>query len=568
MEQRALMALFPLDQNTVGFAPSTEAVDAKAVMVLTLLQHPDWRRVGQMAVLFSSALGGVCALSRAEPDFYTPGTRGGEPIARPTVSRSPVLIRGEPLSGDAMRVVIDPAQSSTKVLVNGRVVTEPLELTPAELDAGVVLDLAQAVLLLLQWVPLGDGSATTEPVDDLGIFGESPAIRRVRQDIRRVADLESCVLIRGESGSGKELVARAIHRCSPRNNRPYVAVNMGAIPPTVAASMLFGHARGAFTGASEASLGFFRQADRGTLFLDEIGEAPLELQPALLRAIREGEVQPVGEATVRKVSVRLLSATDANLEDLVARGKFGMPLLRRIEGFTLHVPPLRSRRDDVARLFFRFLAQEFEQLGESHKLNEPAPGTKPWLPTAVLEALLDYPFPGNVAELKTLTQQLVITNRGLERFVMEPRLADRLGVGARIDLATRLGVPKASSGRAPADSMPSAARAESAPAAKPPVEEERPMRRDPTTLTDQEVVTAMREHRFKVKLAALALGVSRSWLNTRLEDCQGVRKANSLAAAEIQVAGDQCGWKTPAMAEVLEVSEHGLKLRMRALDLS
>jgi DNA-binding NtrC family response regulator len=383
-----------------------------------------------------------------------------------------------------------------------------------------------------------------------------------------VADLDACVLIRGESGSGKELVAGAIHRQSQRHSQPYITVNMGAIPTSVGASMLFGHARGAFTGAANPSPGFFGSADGGTLFLDEVGETPRDLQALLLRAIREGEIQPVGEPRTKHVDVRVISATDADLNVMVDRGQFAMPLLRRLEGYTIAIPPLRERRDDLARLFFRFLTNELTETGERDKLNEPAPSQKPWLPASVVASLLDYDWPGNVAELETIAKRIAITNRQRKGFYLDPMIAERLtrvrtpgaSEPARADALAATIQPTTQPGTVPPGTLSAPG-----PLAQPTVSP--PRNKDAASLEDAEIAQAMREHRFKIKAAAIALGVSRSWLNTRLESCQGIRKAKELSRDEILHAGSAAGGELSTMAERLEVSEHGLKLRMKALEL-
>jgi two-component system nitrogen regulation response regulator GlnG len=457
-------------------------------------------------------------------------------------------------------VSIENPAGLNAVLVQGQPLLGAREFPESTLTSGIVISLSGSVLLLLHWL-----SADRDPAPDLGIFGESLEIRRVREEIRRVADLDACGLIRGESGSGKELVAGAIHRQSRRNSEPYITVNMGAIPTSVGASMLFGHARGAFTGAQNPSPGFFGSADRGTLFLDEVGETPRDLQALLLRAIREGEIQPVGEPRTKHVDVRVISATDADLNVMVDRGQFAMPLLRRLEGYTIAIPPLRERRDDLARLFFRFLSAELTETGERDKLDEPAPSQKPWLPASVVASLLDYDWPGNVAELETIAKRIAITNRQRKGFYLDPMIAERL---------TRV--------RNPGPSEPARADALAAtiqPATQPPGTLTGPgalaqptvappaRHKDAASLEDAEIARAMREHRFKIKAAAIALGVSRSWLNTRLESCQGIRKAKELSRDEILHASSAAGGELSAMAERLEVSEHGLKLRMKALEL-
>jgi two-component system, NtrC family, nitrogen regulation response regulator GlnG len=535
------MAELPLNQDTIDFSLSTFAGHGGPLVGLTLLYHPDTSRVGQVAPLFSLAIGGTRKLSRLEPEFHWHGEEARQPLMSPVLSRTPLVIRAI----DADTLSIENPAGLSAVTAHGQPLTAPLSISTAELARGVVIGLSGCVLLLLHWI-----AAEPDLHPDQGIFGESLEIRRVREEVRRVADLDASVLIRGESGSGKELVARAIHTASRRSAAAYVAVNMAAIPPSVAASMLFGHARGAFTGAQNASAGFFGSADGGTLFLDEVGETPREIQPLLLRAIREGEIQPVGEPRARHVDVRVLSATDADLERLVERGTFGMPLLRRLEGYTIAVPPLRERRDDLARLFFRLLRRELTETGEAHKLDEPEPSQKPWLPAPLLERLLEYRWPGNVAELETIAKRVAITNRERQSFHLDRMIADRLVPAAPRDIAD---LP-------PREAAVTPARLDGAPPPRPAA------RKDAASLEDEDIARAMRENQFKIKVVAEVLGVSRSWLNVRLESCRGIRKAKDLSRQEILDARSASN-DLSAMAERLEVSEHALKLRIKALDI-
>jgi DNA-binding NtrC family response regulator len=540
-----------LHQETVDFSLSTLGSADGALVGLSVLLHPNVARVGQVSALFSLAVGGTRRLSRLEPEFHWHGVERGEPLASPVLSRTPIIVRGT----EQGSISIENPASLNAVLVQGQALLEPREFPASDLESGIVISLSGSVLLLLHWL-----SGDRDPSPDLGIYGESLEIRRVREEIRRVADLDACVLIRGESGSGKELVASAIHRQSRRQSESYITVNMGAIPSSVGASMLFGHARGAFTGAANPSPGFFGSADRGTLFLDEVGETPRDLQALLLRAIREGEIQPVGEPRAKHVDVRVISATDADLNGMVERGQFAMPLLRRLEGYTIAIPPLRQRRDDLARLFFRFLTQELADTGESQKLDEPQPSQKPWLPANVVASLLDYEWPGNVAELETIAKRIAITNRQRKGFYLDPMISERLArsrmlaAGASPELTP---MPPALHPALHPVPLPPALRPVALPARA----------KDAASLEDAEIAQAMREHRFKIKAAAIALGVSRSWLNTRLESCQGIRKAKELSREEILQASTAAGGELSAMAERLEVSEHGLKLRVKALEL-
>lgn len=234
--------------------------------------------------------------------------------------------------------------------------------------------------------------------DSHKIVYRSKVMDRLLNLVTRVAETGSSVLITGETGTGKELVARALHRQSPRSNKPFVAVNCGAIAPTLVESELFGHVRGAFTGAVQQKGGLFEEADGGTLFLDEIGELPLELQPKLLRVLQEGEVRRVGENRSRQVDVRVLAATARDLRAAVSNGHFRDDLFFRLAVVELHVPPLRERREDIPLLAKHFVTDIAVREGR------PAPEISP----GVAEALSQQAWPGNVRELGNFMERALI----------------------------------------------------------------------------------------------------------------------------------------------------------------
>jgi two-component system response regulator PilR (NtrC family) len=234
------------------------------------------------------------------------------------------------------------------------------------------------------------------------ILGKSPAMQKVFDMLRKVAVTRTSVLLTGESGTGKELAARALHAESPRTGAPFVAVNCGAIPETLIESELFGHVRGAFTGATGAKDGLFVAADGGTLFLDEIGELPLAMQVKLLRALQERRVKPVGATDEIAVDVRLVAATNRDLDAEVARGAFRQDLYYRLNVIQIHLPPLRARREDLPFLIDHFIKR---YAGE---LDKRCLG----ITSEALSALMAYDFPGNVRELENLIERAVTLESG------------------------------------------------------------------------------------------------------------------------------------------------------------
>lgn len=234
------------------------------------------------------------------------------------------------------------------------------------------------------------------------IVGSSPALRQVLSQIELVAPTEASVMILGESGTGKEMVARAIHERSPRRRQPLVKVNCGSIPRELFESEFFGHVKGAFTGALRDRAGRFELADRGTLFLDEVSEIPLELQSKLLRVLQEGEFERVGDEATRRVNVRVIAATNRDLQSQVEAGRFRLDLFHRLAVFPLQVPPLRERREDIPILAAHFV----EQICSRSNLPRPR------LRQRDIEILQQYDWPGNVRELQNVIERAVILARG------------------------------------------------------------------------------------------------------------------------------------------------------------
>ena len=238
--------------------------------------------------------------------------------------------------------------------------------------------------------------------DFADIVGASEALREALDLVRAVAPANSTALIEGETGTGKELIARAIHEHSTRRDRPFVKLNCAAIPLGLLESELFGHERGAFTGAVARKVGRFEAADSGTLFLDEIGDIPRELQPKLLRVLQEGEFERLGSTQTLRVDVRLIAATNCDLAALVSKKRFRSDLYYRLNVFPISVPPLRDRQQDIPLLVMHFVRVYSDKMGKH--IDE--------VPFTVMEALLRYRWPGNIRELQNFIERSVILTSG------------------------------------------------------------------------------------------------------------------------------------------------------------
>lgn len=525
-----------LDAETRG---STERVPSESgrtpqVPGLTVLFHPDPSRVGDVLAMPELVAQRDVAVSRAQPLFFEPGAAQGKPLLDSHLSRTPLFLVGMPEGGAR----VERREHRGKVRIGSESLDTLRDLSPQDLEAGVPVLLAKRILL---WLHRQD--PVTPDLPDLALVGHSPSMNRLRREILRAAELDVSVLIRGESGSGKELVAQAIHGRSGRRSKPLVALNMATLPPSLAVSELFGSTKGAFTGAT-ARPGFFQRADGGSLFLDEIGETPPEVQAMLLRSLETQEIQPVGAVSPRQVDVRVLAATDADLDEAIEAGRFRLPLLHRLAGYEVHLPPLRWRRDDIPRLLLHFLRQEVQSLGPRTAVDLTGPK---WLSADRMAELVSYDWPGNVRELRNVARRMAV--RGEDELLL--RQSRQLG------------------------SMPSSGSEgslEGTDATLPAVDIEadgtrRPSYRKPSEVSEEELLATLEAHRWQLKPTAQTLGVSRASLYVMIEACDGVRKAVDLGAEDIQPVRDRHSGDLAAMAQELRVSEQGLKRRMTSLGL-
>lgn len=505
------MTSSPLDVTTVRGQAREAATAAPPELALTVLWHPDPARVGDVAFL-GPLERAATGLSRLEPELAPPAGGPTAPLTDPHLSRTPIKLRGH-----AGGVKLSPPPVAD-VTVDGAPLDAPRELDTAALAAGVVIVLADRAALLLHLRRRPTGAPRH------GLIGDSEAIDRVRADVTRIADLDVPVLLRGPTGAGKELVARAIHAASRRAGARFVAVNLATLPAGLSGAALFGHGRGAFTGAAAAHDGYLVQATGGTLLLDEIAEAPVELQAMLLRVLESDEVQPLGESQPRAVDVRWLAATDADLDAACRDGRFREPLRHRLAGFELPVPSLAERRDDIGRLVLAFARDELAAAGEPDRLSSDPP----WLPAPIVAALARRPWPGNIRELRNAVRHLVIAGRGRPEIVLDDRLRALLCDESLRGLCN------------PENEEPAAVR----------------------------LLDTLRANGWRIAASAAALGISRTTLYAWMEKEEGIRKARDVGREEIVASLGECDGDVDAAAARLEVSPRGLRLRMKELGVA
>ncbi len=387
------MSIFDNDSTLSGpFEPPTGSLSAPVVPALTILWHPDLNRVGEVALLEDD---GVLGFTRDAPAFFVPGSNVGRPIAHRMMGRDPVVgfasVQG--------RLEIRPGSTDIEVRVDGERFDQTRQLDPAELGRGIIVTVARAFAFCLHSIR---HPVTRSP--NLGLVGSSDAIDDVRHAIMRAAGRADTVLIRGESGTGKELVARALHESGPRAKGPFVPENASRFQRERADDVLFGHERGAFTGATDSQPGLFRAAHGGTLFIDEIGDLPLEAQPMLLRVIEDRIVQPLSSTRSRKVDVFVVAATNADLEAALSAGRFNESLFYRLKtSVNIALPPLRARREDVGLLLVHFLRIYLDADLQSLQTADP-----PWLAARDVAALAMHSWPDNVRGLEGVARNLAI----------------------------------------------------------------------------------------------------------------------------------------------------------------
>ena len=522
------------DLSTMSFhRGSRQKTDMPSALIMTVLTHPKLSMIGAQSVQ-RVLRGGTVTLSRTNPDFTSRGRLIGDPLGDPAISRKPITFQAAPENG----LHLIRGSNHTSIEVDGTAIHEGLTLSSPALARGVVLSLSERVVLHLQ---RGAAPSQTAECRDLGMIGQGAAMAAIRSEIEKVASLDVPVLVRGETGTGKELVASALHRFGKRAGKPFVGVNLGALPHTLAAAELFGVRRGAFTGAHENKVGFIRAAHRGTLFLDEIGEAPLEVQAMLLRMLETRQVAPVGTHELVAVDLRLISATDADLETRIAAGTFKEPLLHRLSAYEILLPPLRERREDLGSLCLHFARETLDKLGTSGIPDRLGPHDPPWLPAELMARMACWHWPGNIRQLENVVRKLIIGNQGQSVLRVTPQV-DRLLAGApepepSVEPASRAQVPR-----------------------KP--------RRKPREVSPEELEDALRRASWEPKAAADLLEIARSSIYDLIARAPGVHTAADLSPDQIADSYRRNGGDIEATARDLKVSVPALRRRTKAMGLT
>jgi len=492
----------------------------------TIVYHPDTARIGHTALVPDLLETSSWVMGRRSPVFAGAISCAGAALDERDISRQALALT-QVADGIALRRL--PGASRCRVMGAG--LDDHITLPWEQLRAGVPLLLGHSVVLLLRW---GSGAASAVAESGSGeLRGSSPYMNRLREQIEQVGCSGLDVLVRGETGTGKELVAAALHRSSQRASGPMVNVNMAAIPPGLAAATLFGSARGAYTGSTRANAGFFSQADGGTLFLDEIGDTPAEVQPQLLRALQQREIQAVGGG-IHKVDVRVVSATDATLEG--ENCDFSSALRHRLGAVEINLLPLREHPEDIGELLAHFLDSSSRALGRTPVFQahtSSALETASW--AELFYSCLRYDWPGNVRELANCASQVVVASAN------GCALPDKIRVA--LQAVTGDGNP-AEAGVGPA------------------------LKRRMGDVDESEFTQALRDSAYEVAKAARLLGVSRQSVYRRMGVSGQYRLAGQVPQAELERVLSSHGGDTGAAALDLKISLSSLRSRLRGSGLT
>lgn len=517
-----------------GAQPNTAGLHSN-LLALTVVWHPDLERIGATAVLANLEETGEAAISRTVPEFRKGVDEDSQGLGVRSLSRTHPSLRIVAVGPGHYR--LQPGSATSEIEVDGATLSESDALAPGRLDRGVVILLNNEIVLCLHRAPIqSDGK-----MEGSTIVGCGHKIQLLREQIKRIAATDVPVLVQGETGTGKGLVAEAIAASSKRSKKPLISVDMASIPPSTASAELFGFQRGAFTGAQMSKPGFFGAAEGGTLFLDEIGCAPLEIQTALLRALGDGEIQPLGANKSKRIDVRIVAATDANLLGDVAAKRFSAALLQRLSAYRIEVPPLRERREDIGLLLLHFLKGMPGGIG--HKPPEPT-APAPWLRARTVADLATGRWPGNVRGLRNAAQHMLIEYRDRKNVHMDQALQRFAGIGP--DLS---GMEDSTA--------PNVVRSNMQPKAQIPNKN--------WVISNEDLAALFERNGQNYSQTAAELGIPRTTVYEMVGRNPLIAKPDSVSDGELLMLLDTCGGDIVALAARLKLSAHGLKLRLAKL---
>lgn len=504
---------------SVVASPSIEA--EKKELILTIVFHPETGRIGETANFGKLAVEGARILGRQTPRFESPDNSSlATPLDDPYVSKQALRVN---YAKGAVIMERDP--TACRIQVGGHELGARIQLSSAQLSAGVPIVIGGRIVLLLRKA-LHFTASTEDDRVYRAMIGSSTYMAKLKAQISQLAGRDLDVLIRGETGTGKELVAEALHAASDRAANKLITVNMAAIPAALAPTILFGSARGAFTGADQSTVGYFGQAEGGTLFLDEIGETPQDVQAQLLRALQQREIQRVG-GSIRRVDLRVISATDSLLEDQSCN--FKAALRHRLAESEIALLPLRQHPEDIGELLWAFLAKSMATLGRSHVLpGEDSSANKIARWAELFHQFVAYTWPGNIRELSNYAQQVA--------------LASVVSAVIPETVCEHLLRPDEDSGNAPAGKTP-VSKSED--------------------YSDLEFLEVLRNARYEVLKAARQLGISRQAVYRRISESPDLCLASELSDDQIRATLHSYGDDLTATAMRLKVSRTALKERIR-----
>jgi len=490
---------------------------------LTIIFHPDVNRIGETAVVEQLAGEKAVLVGRLYPCFGR-DVSAGLPLTDRYISREALCFRSL-----RDKLVLSKNISSCRVQVDGTELVVDTCLDNARLDAGVSILIGGRIVLLLRRVETNVKAISARAISG-AMLGSSVYMAKLRVQIYQLANTDLDLLIRGETGTGKELVAQALHASSNRASKKMVAVNMAAIPVPLAPSALFGNAKGAFSGADKATLGYFREADGGTLFLDEVGDTPVEIQAQLLRVLQQREVQSVG-GPISKVNLRVISATDVPLD--ADSCSFKAALRHRLGESEITLLPLREHPEDIGELLWEFIQKNMSALGRTHLL--PAEHSEATEIAGWAEVFYQFSrddWPGNIRQLENYAQQVAVASE--DTLILPDVVAEHFG-----------------------RRMPGSAHSDASVV--------RSSVSMPPNISDEAFRSGLESSRYEVARAARQLGISRQSVYRRIADASDLCLACELPPGEIQAALDACGGSLDAAALHLKVSRSALRAHLRYL---